>query len=91
MPSTSIKSLLWLVGSDVAIAATVFEAEATGTLYMLRGCLRMGTTNGASTRELERLSVFNSDTKIKIRGVGCQPTEPWQSFMLAVSSIMSMI
>lgn len=38
MPSTSITSLLWPVGSDIAITGTVFEAEATGTQYMLRGC-----------------------------------------------------
>ncbi|KAF5234353.1 hypothetical protein FAUST_7676 [Fusarium austroamericanum] len=38
MPSTSITSLLWPVGSDIAITGTVFEVEATGTQYMLRGC-----------------------------------------------------
>ncbi|KAM0295363.1 hypothetical protein ACHAPM_010728 [Fusarium culmorum] len=38
MPSTSITSLLWLVGSNVAITGEVFEAEATETRYMLRGC-----------------------------------------------------
>ncbi|RGP74009.1 hypothetical protein FSPOR_1703 [Fusarium sporotrichioides] len=38
MPSTSITSLLWPVGSSIAITGTVFEAEVTGTQYMLRGC-----------------------------------------------------
>ncbi|EKJ75427.1 hypothetical protein FPSE_04380 [Fusarium pseudograminearum CS3096] len=38
MPSTSITSLLWPVGSNVAITGEVFEAEATETRYMLRGC-----------------------------------------------------
>ncbi|KAJ4118905.1 hypothetical protein NW768_010645 [Fusarium equiseti] len=38
MPSTSITSLLWSAGDNVSIKGEVFEAEATGTRYMLRGC-----------------------------------------------------
>ncbi|RSL68695.1 hypothetical protein CEP54_002736 [Fusarium duplospermum] len=38
MPSTTITSLLWPAGDNVSIKGEVFEAEATGTRYMLRGC-----------------------------------------------------
>ncbi|KAM5353499.1 hypothetical protein ACJ41O_000149 [Fusarium nematophilum] len=38
MPSTTVTSLLWPVGDNVSIKGEVFEAEATGTRYMLRGC-----------------------------------------------------
>ncbi|KAJ4003457.1 hypothetical protein NW752_012073 [Fusarium irregulare] len=38
MPSTSITSLLWPAGDNVRVQGEVFEAEATGTRYMLRGC-----------------------------------------------------
>ncbi|SPJ78354.1 uncharacterized protein FTOL_06743 [Fusarium torulosum] len=38
MPSSTITSLLWPAESGVTIKGEVFEAEATGTRYMLRGC-----------------------------------------------------
>lgn len=38
MPSTSITSLLWPAGDNARVQGEVFEAEATGTRYMLRGC-----------------------------------------------------
>ncbi|CAG7559749.1 unnamed protein product [Fusarium equiseti] len=38
MPSTSITSLLWPAGDNVSVKGEVFEAEATKTRYMLRGC-----------------------------------------------------
>ncbi|KAH7174470.1 uncharacterized protein B0J16DRAFT_182398 [Fusarium flagelliforme] len=38
MPTTSITSLLWPAGDNVRVEGEVWEAEATGTRYMLRGC-----------------------------------------------------
>ncbi|KAF4973445.1 hypothetical protein FSARC_270 [Fusarium sarcochroum] len=38
MPSTTVTSLLWPAGDNVSIKGEVFEAEATETRYMLRGC-----------------------------------------------------
>ncbi|RMJ15119.1 hypothetical protein CDV36_005227 [Fusarium kuroshium] len=38
MPSTAVTSLLWPAGDNISIKGEVFEAEATGTQYMLRGC-----------------------------------------------------
>ncbi|KAF5005556.1 hypothetical protein FDECE_8008 [Fusarium decemcellulare] len=38
MPSTAVTSLLWPAGDNVSIKGEIFEVEATGTRYMLRGC-----------------------------------------------------
>ncbi|RSL92188.1 hypothetical protein CEP52_013966 [Fusarium oligoseptatum] len=38
MPSTVVTSLLWPAGDNISIKGEVFEAEATGTVYFLRGC-----------------------------------------------------
>jgi hypothetical protein len=38
MPSSTITSLLWPAENGVTIQGEVFEAEATSTRYMLRGC-----------------------------------------------------
>ncbi|RSL67652.1 hypothetical protein CEP53_002894 [Fusarium sp. AF-6] len=61
MPSTAVTSLLWPAGDNISIKGEVFEAEATGTQYMLRGCTPRDTACEYQTAFVE-LGPWASET-----------------------------